>query len=140
MATPLTILASTTVSASGAGSAVDGLDLIQSLFGIFNVSAIPTGGAPTLDVFLQTSPDAGTTWRDIAAFQFTTSIVVKMFSICGKAAGATTILAASDAALATNTVVQGPWGDRLRVKYTFAAGGSSGTYTLSATVVAKPET
>lgn len=129
------LLAETTVSASGTGTAVAGLHRYQGVFGILAVTAVPIGGAPTLDVFVQASPDGGTTWRDVAAFQFTTSAAVRMFQLSQLVTGGTATLAVSDAALASNTSVQGPFGDRLRVKYTFAAGGSSGTYTLSASAV-----
>jgi len=130
-----TLLAATTVSASGAGAALTGLHRYQGVVGILNVSAVPTGGAPTLDVYVQASPDGGTTWRDVAAFQFSTTAAVRVFQLSQLASPGTATLAASDGALASNTSVQGPFGDRLRVKYAFAAGGSSGSYTLSATIV-----
>jgi hypothetical protein len=131
----VTLLDLTTVSASGAGVAVDGLHRYQGVLGMLNVSAVPSGGAPTLDVYVQASPDGGTTWRDIAAFQFTTATAKKLFPISQLATGGTSILSTSDGALTSGTMVQGPFGDRLRVKYVFAAGGSTGTYTLSATMV-----
>lgn len=126
-----TLLASTAVSSSSAGTAVTGLLGLTDIYCQVNCSAVPTGGTPTLDVYLQTSADAGTTWRDIAHKQFTTSTLKVFWQVAGDAAGATASLAASDAALAGDTVVQGPWGDRLRIKYAFAAGGSSGSYTLA---------
>ena len=131
------ILPATTVSASGTSSVVEDLHRYKAFYGVFNVSAVPSGGSPTLSVYLQTSPDGGTTWQDVASFQFTTSAVKKLFSIQTETAGSTSIIAASDGALTSNTVVQGPLGDRLRVKYVFAAGGSTGTYTLSASLVAR---
>lgn len=131
------MLAATTISASGTGGLLKNLAQINSLVVMVNVSAVPSGGAPTLDVYLQVSPDLGDlssgTWRDIANFQFTGSTLKKFYQISGYAAGATTVLATSDGALASNTVVQGPlMGDRVRLKWTFAAGGSTGTYTMSA--------
>lgn len=128
---PIALLDSTTVSASGVGDAVTGLHHYQGIFGIMKASAVPTGGSPTLDVYIQASPDGGETWRDVAAFQFAGSTAVRMFQLSQLASPGTATLAASDGALATNTSIQGPFGDRLRVKYTFTAGGSSGTYTLS---------
>ena len=98
-----------------------------------NVSAVPTGGAPTLDVYLQSSCDYGNTWNDIGHCpQFTTSTAVSFMRIAGDAAGPTTAEAQSDAAMAANTVHQGPWGGWLRLKWVFAAGGSSGSYTMAA--------
>lgn len=132
------LLASTAISASAAATAVTNLGSCNTLHCTLNCSAVPSGGAPTLDVYLQTSSDTGTTWRDIAHTQFTTSALKRFIAIAGQVTAGTAIIAASDAALSGETIVQGPWGDRLRIKYAFAAGGSTGTYTLSATCVCKP--
>lgn len=131
----VTLLAATTVSASGTSDVVTGLHRYAGVVGILKASAVPTGGSPTLDVYVQGSPDGGTTWRDVAAFQFEGSTAVRVFQLSQLATPGTATLAASDAALATNTSVQGPFGDRLRIKYTFTAGGSTGTYTLAASMV-----
>jgi hypothetical protein len=136
----IALVPSTTVSANGTSTPVDGLSRLRDLFGGWEVSAVPTGGAPTLDVYLQTTFDGGTTWQDIAHYQFTTSAVKRLFSICGSVAGPTTSVAPSDAALSGDTVVQGPWGDKLRAKWVFAAGGSTGSYTLAGFVVGKTGT
>ncbi len=125
------------VSASSTSSVFDGLHKYKAFYGIFSATAVPTGGSPTLSVYLQTSPDGGTTWQDIASFQFTGSTAARLFSIQTETAGVATMITPSDGALATNTVVQGPIGDRLRVKYTFTAGGSTGTYTLTVKLVAR---
>jgi hypothetical protein len=119
----------------GSGIGGSGFDYI---FVEFSVTAVPVGGAPTLDLYLQTSCDGGTTWRDIAhAAQFTTAVVNTFAQISGLMTGAAAFLAASDAALAANSTVQGPFGDRLRVKWVFAAGGSAGPYTVSVNAVLK---
>jgi hypothetical protein len=131
------LLAATQISANGQGASLDGLGAHKSLWIDLNLSAVPSGGAPTLDLYLQSSADGGTTWRDHAHFQFTTSALHKFWQISGEAAGSAASLAASDAALAGDTVVQGPWGDRLRLKWVFAAGGSSGSYMLGAFLVGK---
>lgn len=132
------VLATTTgINGNAAGAAVELGYGYEDLFVQFDCSAVPTGGNPTLDVYLQTSADGGTTWRDIAHTQFTTSALKRFAQISGQTAGATSILAASDAALSGETVTQGAWGDRLRVKYVFAAGGSTGTYTLTVKAVPK---
>ena len=131
------LLAATAINSDAAATAVDGLLRYHSLYGLINCSAVPTGATNTLDVYIQTSPDGGTSWRDIAHTQFTTVVLKRYFSIAGLAAGSTSIIAASDGALAGETVVQGPWGDQLRVKYDFTVGDSSGTYTLAVKVVGK---
>lgn len=128
---PMTLLASTAIGASGVGSAVNGFALYGGVLIGANLSAVPTGGAPTLDFYIQCTPDGGTTWQDIAHYQFTTSSGWRFFPISQFAAGPTGSIAASDAALSGDTIKQGPFGDQLRVKYVFAAGGSSGTYTLA---------
>lgn len=133
----ITLVNALAISSSSNSTSADSLARYTDLFGQLNCSAVPTGGAPTLDVYLQTSADNGSTWQDIAHFQFTTAAVSRFFRIAGGAAGETTTFAASDAALAGDTVKQGPWGDQLRVKWVFAAGGSTGIYTLTVTVVAK---
>jgi hypothetical protein len=133
----ITLLAAAAVSANGNSAPAVLGDVWTDVFGMINVSAVPAGGTPTLDVYIQTSPDGGTSWKDIVHTQFTTSALKRFFQIAGGAAGSTAILAASDAALAGETVVQGPWGDLLRVKWIFAAGGSTGAYTLAVQVVTK---
>jgi hypothetical protein len=133
------LLASTSISSSGNSDVRAGMSATKDLFGMLSCTAVPTGGAPTLDVYLQTTPDGGTTWQDIAHYQFTTSTANRFFSICGSAAGSTATVAASDAQLSGDTVRQGPWGDQLRLKWVFAAGGSTGAYTLSASAVGKSE-
>jgi hypothetical protein len=131
------LLVPTAINANGTGNPVIGLGQYKNLYAVLNLTAVPAGGAPTLDVYLQSSPDSGTTWRDIAHTQFTTAAVARFVSISGDAAGSTSIVAASDGQLAGETVVQGPWGDRLRIKYVFAAGGSSGSYQLAISGIVK---
>ncbi|HWX42118.1 MAG TPA: hypothetical protein VN345_13300 [Blastocatellia bacterium] len=131
------LLLSTAINANGTGNSVLGLGQYKNLYAVLNLTAVPAGGAPTLDVYLQSSADAGTTWRDLAHTQFTTSAVVRFVAISGDSAGSTSIVAASDGQLAGETVVQGPWGDRLRIKYVFAAGGSSGSYQLAISGIVK---
>jgi hypothetical protein len=63
--------------------------------------------------------------------------VARFIQVSGEAAGSTSIVAASDGQLAGETVMQGPWGDRLRIKYVFAAGGSSGSYQLAVSGIVK---
>ncbi len=95
-----------------------------------NVTGDPTGGAPTLNVYVQHSVD-NLTWQDVASFtQVTNSTSVQYAPISGEASGGTTILAHSDGALAAGTIVQGPWGGYVRVKYAIALGGATGGYTL----------
>ncbi len=78
--------------------------------------------ATSVDAYIQTSLDGGTTWIDIANFQFTTASANKIVNVSGLTA-VTTPTAITEGSLATNTVQQGVLGDRYRVKIT-----SVGTY------------
>ena len=132
------LLPTTTISASGVGAPTNEFGYYRDLYLMLNCSAVPTGGSPTLDVYLQTSCDGGATWQDIGHWaQLTSSTGKKFAAISGEVTGPTTAVAASDAALAANTFVQGPWGNQLRIKYVFAAGGSTGSYTLTVWVSPK---
>jgi hypothetical protein len=124
----------TTISANGTGAVLAGLGLYHNALVDLNLSAVPAGGTPTLDVYLQTSADGGTTWRDVAHTQFAAAALHRFFQFSDEAGASTSVLAASDAALAGETVAQGPWGDMLRLKWVFAAGASTGAYTLAARV------
>ena len=132
---PLPLLAATTgIAASGAGAPVTGLARYQGAAVMIDCSAVPTGGSPTLDVYVQKSLDGGATWQDVAAYRFTTA-VKRLLALSQLAPAPTTTQAASDGALASDTVVQGPFGDRLRVKYAVSLGGGSGTWSLAAWLV-----
>lgn len=127
---PLVLLGSTTVTGNAAGDAVVGLERYRGVYGVINVTAAPSGGSPTLDVYIQASPDGGTTWQDVAAQRFT-AIGKRVFNLSQIATPGTSTLATSDAALASGSQVQGPFGDRLRVKHVFSAGGSTGSFVYS---------
>lgn len=148
-AAPIALLPSTTISASGIGTAVHSLKRYAGLFGSMAVSAVPSGGNPSLDVFLQGTPDGGTTWQDVAHYLFGGLIETRVFQITQYVTGGdqvqllsaeadevvipshTSMQAPSDGQLSVGSVMQGPFGDQLRVKYVFAANGSTGSYTLS---------
>lgn len=124
------------VTVSGVSATTDGLGHYRSIYGVVNVTGVTVGGAGTLDVFLQTSPDGGTTWQDIFCIRMTT-ISKKLFAISGVAGGVATAITASDGALASNTAVQGPFGDRVRVKYIVTLNGDTGGFTFSVSGVFK---
>lgn len=77
-----------------------------------------TGGA-TCSAVVQTSPDGGTTWRDIARFDFTTASAVKHCNLEGLLSKAVTAYAA----LASEGVYDGVLFDCLQCIVT-----STGTY------------
>ena len=80
------------------------------------------GGTATR-VFIQTTID-GTNWFDIVNHDFTTAAATKVSTVTMFIAPAAQAFAPGDAALTTNTIIQGVLGDSIRVKYV-----STGTYT-----------
>lgn len=88
-----------------------------------------TGG--TLDVYLQFSPDQGTTWIDYAhypqlAAAAASSVRVWNVSRAAQALTLTTVGSGTSPALAANAILGGEWGDRLRAVYVAGAGTSVG--------------
>jgi len=101
----------------------------SEIFGQLIVSQECAGVSPTLNVYVQTSVDDGTTWRDVISFdQATVSNITKFAQVSAKTAGAAATLATSDAALAAATTVQGPFGSRVRLKYVVGGTGLSSSY------------
>ena len=83
--------------------------------------AYGSGGTQT-NVYIQTSIDQGQSWFDIANIEFTTSSGVDVINLSGLDK-LTTPTAPTNLALANNTVLDGPMGDRLQ-----ACVVSQGTY------------
>src|SRR5215470_10557529 len=52
--------AGTAISSSSTGTPVTGLQNFPNAFLLVSVTGVPAGGAPTLDVYIQSSPDGGT--------------------------------------------------------------------------------
>ena len=142
----ITLRASAVIgAASGTSTAVDNLGWIKALLAVLNVTVVPTGGTPTLDVYLQTQLPNGD-WQDLAHFaQVGGSTSKQILAWEGPRNGsgtqgegaALTIdhhHALEDAGLTASTVRLLPIGDSLRVKWVFAAGGSTGDYTFDFTI------
>jgi hypothetical protein len=87
-----------------------------------------TGGV--LNVYLQTSPDGGTSWFDYIAFPQLSagaSAVKYMVNVPQAGASGITVVGKNTSpALAANTVVGGSWGDRLRALYVAGTSTSAG--------------
>src|SRR5579859_3692191 len=96
--------------------------------------AAGNGDGTSVDAYVQTSLDGGTTWIDMANFHFTTANASKAINLSARTP-VTTQATPSDGSLAANTAVDGILDDALRVKWT-----SLGTYTGAAnlTVTAIP--
>lgn len=88
-----------------------------------------TGG--TLDVYVQTSFDGGTTWLDFAHFPQLAAAAASTIRVWhvnrDTAVGTlTTIGSGTFPALAVNTILGGAWGDTFRVVYVAGASTSAG--------------
>ena len=128
-----------TISASSAKTTSGNSGVVQLPFPdqatfILNVTA--SSSPTTLDVYLQTSPDAGTTWYDFAHYTqvgaVSTSIqAVQWCRFASAATNDTQVIATGDAALAAAKVVQGPIVDAyFRAKWVIA--GTSYTFSMLA--------
>ena len=80
-------------------------------------------GGTSVDAWVQSTLDGGTTWYDIANFHFTTAAAVKLANL-SSGTPVTTLVTPGSGALSANSVLDGLIGDQLRVLYT-----SVGTYT-----------
>jgi hypothetical protein len=116
-----------------------GLGAYESL-SIFSTMQGATGG--TLDIYIQYSPDAGTTWVDyahfpqIAAGAGTTSRVWNVAKDAPQAS-LTNVGTGTTPSLAANSILGGDWGDRLRV-LAVAGAGTSGGAAQTLLIVATP--
>lgn len=113
----LAALGITTALTSSAQTAIDDLDGATA---VTLEAALAWGsGGTSIAAVVQTSFDGGTTWRDIARFDFTTASAVKVANLSGLLSKVVTAYAA----LASEGVFDGVLGDRLRAVIT-----SVGTY------------
>lgn len=114
-------------ASTAAGSTVRGLGNLEALRVVAELVGA-TGG--TLDVYLQTSDDSGTTWYDWAHFPqlaASASAIKYAFSVPSAGeVGITVIGKNTTPALAANTVIGGPWGDRIRALYVAGSSTSAG--------------
>jgi hypothetical protein len=79
-------------------------------------------GGLTIDAYLQTSLDGGSTWQDVVNCHATTAALHTIWNLSSLTVN-TTAVTASDGALTANTVKDGIFGNQWRVKY-----NSTGTY------------
>ena len=116
---PLTIgaavAATSTTAVTGVGGAKHLTIEAKFLYG---------AGGTNAKAYVQTSLDGGVSWVDIAAFVFTTAAANKVSAIALTIAPAAQAFTPSDGALTDDTIIQGVFGDRIRVKYV-----TTGTYT-----------
>lgn len=129
--------------ANGTSTAVDNTGWVKSFLARLDVTVVPTGGSPTLNVRIQTQ-NGSADWQDIASFTqvvgSTTAENVSWGPIDSDrtgigAEGVTSTFDRffadqSDALTAANVRFM-ILGDSIRVSWVFAAGGSSGDYTFA---------
>jgi hypothetical protein len=85
-------------------------------------------GGTNATAYVQTSLDGGSTWVDIANFQFTTATATRAYHLT--AAAVTSIATPTEGTLTANTAVNGFLGSLYRVKLT-----TTGTYAGSTSLV-----
>ncbi len=129
---PVTFDSQTGVAANGSSMPVSGLLGFRDLILQLDVTGVPTGGAPTLDINVMTIAD-GANWFSIGAFaQIGGATARRILRLAGTVdPGATGKEEAAPATLAASAVRNGPWGDQIRIDRAFAAGGSTGGYTYT---------
>lgn len=92
-----------------------------------------TSGGTSIKVFLQTSFDGGTTWRDVACLAFLVASLNKLAAVNNEVA-ATVQAAISDKALADDTIVNGVMGGKWRLALVVV-----GTYVATLRVDVEPQ-
>jgi len=132
-------LAATTITTNTAtvGTAVTGLDHYNAATILLTIAGKTFDASTTLDIYLQYSPDGGTTWDDIGRFTQVTNAAMGngtyvMFLRPGAASVADRATDDADGTLAANNVRSVTWCDRMRVKYD--GGNLAGTDTITITV------
>lgn len=94
------------------------------------------GAGGTVDVYIQTSLDGGSTWIDIMNFHFTTSSASKVSKVSTNTALAAGTTPGAQA-LSANTILDGCLGDRFRARYLSAGTAYSAGTTLTVMGVVK---
>ena len=126
----LAALGITTALTSSAQTAIDDLEGMTAV-SLVAILSYGSGGTTAVAV-VQTSVDGGTTWYDVARFDFATSSETKVANLSGLLSKAVTAYAA----LSANSVFDGILGDRLRCVITTTGTYAGGT-TLSVRAVAR---
>jgi hypothetical protein len=87
-------------------------------------------GGTSINAYVQTSIDGGTSWCDIANFRFSTAAGTSLFNLSALTP-VTTVVTATDGSIASNTSLDGIIGSHVRVKY-----ATTGTYSATTLTVA----
>lgn len=132
-AAPTTGVASVAAVAGAPASApagvLTGVDL-DGFSGLAIVAVLQGATGGTLDVYVQTSPDSGTTWFDYIHFpQLAAAAATIRYAVAVSQSGLLTLSVVGTnltPALPANTVVGGAWGDRMRLLLASGAGTTAG--------------
>ena len=119
-----------------AGSAVCSLEEFTRALLMLTISDKTMDASTTLDIYVQYSPDEGTTWDDIACFSQVTSGALAdgtyVVALNHGAVGVVDRATDDGATITANSVRNQPWGDRMRIKYD--GGNFSGSDTITIAV------
>ena len=135
----VTLLAATinTGDTATAGTEVAGLQDFTKATVLLTVAAKTMDASTTMDVYVQYSPDGGTTWDDIAHFAQLTNAAVGdgtyVMYLNHGTAGVADRVTDDGATITANSVRNISWCDRMRVKYDGANFAGTDTVTLTVT-------
>jgi hypothetical protein len=130
------LLSVLTIAAAVAATATTPVLLLSGIkYLVVQANFLYGAGGTSVDAYVQTSVDGGTTWIDIMEFAFTTAAARKISAVVISTAVAASVTP-SDGALTASTILSGVLGDRLRVKYV-TVGTYSGATSLAVDAIAK---
>jgi hypothetical protein len=133
----VTLVTSAARTASGTQAVtIPAPNLYDAAVFLLSVSAAATDAIDTLDVYLQSSPDGGTTWDDFAHFtQVLGNGGVKKYLATWSqfVTAESEMKAPADAALAAG-VLQGPVSSTWRVKWVVVDANANASFTFSVTM------
>ena len=136
----ITLQASGEQTATGNGSAVQLPGMANAMAFVFRLTAAADDVGDTLDVFVQTTFDDGTTWVDVAHFTQVngdTAVVTPPYYVAKVAAGAAETMFENATTLSAGSV-RNLLGDKWRARWAIAQGNA--VTTTNAATTAAPTT
>jgi hypothetical protein len=137
--TAFALAASAARTADGNGTAVTGLGGFRRFMVLLEISASATDAADTLDVFVDVSPDGGTTWINAIHFAQQAgdgSAKDEIAVLEPSTPGVDVVAVTSDAA--TGKVRPGMFGDQMRARWEVAdSGDANSSHTFSVKLFAQ---
>ncbi len=135
MASGVTLLASTARTSTGTSAVTLNVSKVKAALFLFEVTAAATEAGDLLDVYIQHSPDAGTTYDDFIHFTQVDGTSTGYTELAQWTAVAglptTEMRTPADAGLAAGTVLQGPVGDDWRVKWDIVDAATTGNVSFT---------